>query len=87
VESGDIVEVYNDFGSTFAMTYITPEIKHNQAFMEFGAVNGIQGDVTTDAVDRNVVPNYKQTWANIRRVGSNAEYKRKVSFKSRRFAI
>ena len=85
VESGDIVEVYNDFGSTFAMTYITPEIKRNQAFMEFGAVNGIQGDVTTDAVDRNVIPNYKQTWANIRRVGSNAEYKRKVSFKSRRY--
>ena len=52
-----------------------------------GFVRAFRTTSPTDAVDCNVVPNYKQTWANIRRVGSNAEYKRKVSFKSRRYAI
>ncbi|KAK46221.1 arsenite oxidase large subunit [Caballeronia jiangsuensis] len=84
--AGDIVEVFNDFGSTYAMAYPTKEIKPNQTFMMFGYVNGIQGDVTTDWTDRNIVPYYKGTWANLRRVGTMEDYKRSVSFKSRRFA-
>jgi arsenite oxidase large subunit len=82
VASGDIVELYNDYGSTYAMAYVTPEAKRNQVFMQFGHFNGIQGDVTTEAVDRNVVPDYKHTWANIRKVASGT-YKSTVSFKSR----
>jgi arsenite oxidase large subunit len=66
------------------MAYITPEIKHNQVFMQFGHYNGIVGDVVTEAVDRNVLPNYKHTWANIRKAASG-EYKSTVSFKSRRY--
>ena len=53
--------------------------------MLFGYFNGIQGDVVTEAVDRNVVPDYKHTWANIRRVGPMAEYEKTVSFKPRRY--
>jgi arsenite oxidase large subunit len=85
VTSGDVVEVFNDYGSTYAMAYVEKDIKPNQTFMLFGYFNGVQGDVTTEAVDRNVVPYYKGTWANIRRVGSNADYKKHVSFKRRRF--
>jgi arsenite oxidase large subunit len=40
--------------------------------------------VVTEAVDRNVLPNYKHTWANIRKAASG-EYKSTVSFKSRRY--
>lgn len=84
-QAGDIVEVFNDFGSTFAMAYPVPSAKPGQTFMVFGYVNGIQGDVTTDWTDRNIIPYYKGTWANIRRVGSMEEYKRRVSFKDRHF--
>jgi len=82
---GDIVEVFNDFGSTYAMAYPAAEIKRNQTFMMYGYVNGIQGDVTTDWTDRNIIPYYKGTWANLRRVGAMEDYQRTVSFKSRRF--
>ncbi len=81
VQPGDIVEVYNDYGSTTAMAYPTGSTKRGQTFMVFAYVNGIQGDVTTEWVDRNVIPYYKGTWANIRRVGSMEDYKRTVSFK------
>ncbi|KAI3590393.1 Arsenite oxidase large subunit (plasmid) [Cupriavidus sp. U2] len=85
IEAGDVVEVFNDFGSTYAMAYPVPSAKSGQTFMVFGYVNGIQGDVTTDWTDRNIVPYYKGTWADIRKVGSMEDYKRKVSFKDRRF--
>src|SRR5690625_948982 len=85
VEAGDIVEVYNDFGSTFAMVYPVAEIKRNQTFMLFGYVNGIQGDVTTDWTDDNIITYYKGTWADIRKIGSMEAFKRTVSFKNRRF--
>lgn len=86
VQSGDIVEVFNDYGSTYAMAYLEKDIKKDQTFMLFGYFNGIQGDVTTVAVDRNVVPYYKGTWANIRRIGPMKEYQQTVSFKSRRYS-
>ena len=85
VSAGDIVEVFNDFGATFAMAYPTTSIKSNHTFMMFGYINGIQGDVTTDWTDRNIIPYYKGTWANIRRIGDMEIYKRTISFKERRF--
>lgn len=85
ITAGDIVEVFNDFGATYAMAYPTKDIKPNHTFMMFGYVNGIQGDVTTDWTDRNVIPYYKGTWANLRRVSSMNDYKRTISFKNRRF--
>ncbi len=87
VENGDIVEVYNDYGSTYAMAYIVPERKRGETFMQaMYSKGGIMGDVTTEWVDRNKVPYYKGTWANIRKVGSNDSYKSSVSFKSRLFS-
>ena len=68
------------------MAYLEPSIKTNQTFMQFAYFNGIAGDVTTPWTDRNVIPYYKGTWASIRRVGSVADFKASVSFKSRRWA-
>ena len=53
--------------------------------MQFGYGNGVQGDVTTNWVDRNIIPYYKGTWANVRRVGSVADFQNTISFKSRRY--
>ncbi len=86
IASGDIVEVHNDYGSTYAMAYLERDIKPNQTFMQFGWYTGIVGDVVTEWTDRNIVPYYKGTWADIRRIGSEEVYKKTVSFKRRRFA-
>ena len=43
------------------------------------------GDVTSPWTDENVVPYYKGTWADMRRIGSMDDYKRTVSFKRRRY--
>ena len=85
IEAGDIVEVYNDYGSTFAMAYPDPDIKRGHTFMVFAYWNGIVGDVVTEWTDRNVVPYYKGTWGDLRKVGSMDDYKKTVSFKRRRW--
>ena len=85
IEAGDFVEVYNDWGATFAMAYPEPDQKPGQTFMQFGYDNGVQGDVTTNWTDRNIIPYYKGTWASIRRAGSGAEHRDTISFKSRRY--
>ncbi len=86
VSPGDVVEVFNDYGSTYAMAYPMKSIKPAQTFMLFGYIKGVAGDVTTSWVDRNVVPYYKGTWGSITRVGSVDEWKSSISFKERRFA-
>jgi arsenite oxidase large subunit len=85
VSGGDVLEVFNDFGSTYAMAYPMKSIKAGQTFMLFGYIRGVAGDVTSPWVDRNVVPYYKGTWASIKRVGSVDDYKASISFKDRRF--
>jgi len=85
VGAGDVVEVFNDFGSTYAMAYPDGTAKPGQTFMLFGYFNGVAGDVTTDWTDRNIVPYYKGTWADVRRVGTLEEFKRTVSLKNRHF--
>lgn len=36
LKEGDLVEVYNENGSTQAMVYPTPTAKRKEAFMQFG---------------------------------------------------
>ena len=85
IASGDVVEVYNDYGSSYALAYLEPDIKRDQTFMQFGHFNGVVGDLTTPWTDRNVVPYYKGTWADLRRIGTVEEFKETISFKTRRF--
>ncbi|TRZ67772.1 MAG: arsenate reductase (azurin) large subunit [Rhodocyclaceae bacterium] len=84
-QPGDIVELYNDYGATYAMAYPDAAIKRGHTFMQFGWNNGIAGDVVTEWTDRNVVPYYKGTWANIRRIGGGENFRKTTSFKSRRY--
>jgi arsenite oxidase large subunit len=85
IESGDIVELHNDYGATYAMAYLDAAIKHNHTFMQFGWFNGIAGDVVTDWTDRHFIPYYKGTWADIRRIGGGDHFREGTSFKSRRY--
>ncbi|MEJ1126420.1 arsenate reductase (azurin) large subunit [Variovorax sp. CCNWLW225] len=83
--AGDVVEVFNDYGGTYALVYPTRSIKAGQTFMLFGYFSGVAGNLTTDWTDRNVIPYYKGVWASIRRVSSFANGRKPVSFKERNF--
>lgn len=82
VKQGDLVEVYNDNGSTQAMAYPTPSAKPNQTFMLFAYPTGVQGNVVSPGVNELIIPNYKQTWAGIRKIADAPEGVRQLTFKS-----
>ncbi|MFM9858932.1 arsenate reductase (azurin) large subunit [Pseudoxanthobacter sp. M-2] len=82
---GDLVEVYNDNGSTQAMAYPTPTAKRKQAFMLFGYPSGVQGNVVSAGVNEFVIPNYKQTWGDIRKIADAPEGVRHITFKSKEY--
>jgi arsenite oxidase large subunit len=86
LKNGDLVEVYNDNGSTQAMAYPTPTAKPKQAFMLFAYPTGVQGNVVSAGVNEFVIPNYKQTWGNIRKIADAPEGVRHLSFKSKEYA-
>jgi len=88
VEAGDIVELYNDYGSTYAIAYPDKSLKRDHTFMQFGGYNGFVGDEVTTWTDRHFIPYYnKGTWADIRRVGGGEHFRMTVSFKSRRYEL
>ena len=84
LRQGDLVEVYNDNGSTQAMAYPTPTAKRKQTFMLFAFPTGIQGNVVSAGVNEFIIPNYKQTWGNIRKIADAPGGRRSISALSRR---
>ncbi|KZE33698.1 arsenate reductase (azurin) large subunit [Chelatococcus daeguensis] len=82
LKEGDLVEVYNDNGSTQAMVYPTPTARRKQAFMLFAYPAGVQGNVVSAGVNEFIIPNYKQTWGNIRKIADAPDGVRHLSFKS-----
>ncbi|WP_441277258.1 arsenate reductase (azurin) large subunit [Tardiphaga sp. 172_B4_N1_3] len=87
LKNGDLVEVFNDNGSTQAMAYPTPTAKRKQAFMLFGFPTGVQGNVVSKGVNELVIPNYKQTWGNIRKISDAPEGVRHLTFKSKEYSV
>jgi arsenite oxidase large subunit len=79
---GDLVEIYNDNGSTQAMVQPTPSARRKQTFMLFAQPNGVQGNIVSKGVNEFIIPNYKQSWANIRKIADAPEAVRHLSFKS-----
>jgi arsenite oxidase large subunit len=86
VKAGDLVEVYNDNGSTQAIVYPTPTAKRKQTFMLFANPNGVQGNVVSPGVNEFIIPNYKQTWGGIRKIADAPEGVRHLTFKSQDYA-
>src|SRR6266446_861090 len=82
LKQGDLVEIFNDNGSTQAMVYPTPTAKPKQTFMLFAYPTGVQGNVVSPGVNEFIIPNYKQTWANIRKLADAPEGVKHLSFKS-----
>jgi arsenite oxidase large subunit len=86
VKAGDLVEVYNDSGSTQAMVAPVETAKRRQTFMLFAFPSGPQGNVVSKGVNEFVIPNYKQTWANIRKIADAPEAARGLTFKSAQYS-
>ena len=82
---GDLVEVYNDNGSTQAMVWPTPSARRNQTFMLFAYPTGAVGNAVSKGVNELVIPNYKQTWGNIRKLADAPQVTRHLSFKSEEY--
>ena len=87
LKAGDLVEVYNDNGSTQAMVYPTETAKRRQTFMLFANTNGVQGNVVSPGVNEFIIPNYKQTWGNIRKIADAPEGVRHLTFKSQDYPV
>ncbi|QFR34678.1 arsenate reductase (azurin) large subunit [Ancylobacter sp. TS-1] len=85
LKNGDLVEVYNDNGSTQAMAYPTPTARRKQAFMLFGYPTGVQGNVVSAGVNEFVIPNYKQTWGSIRKIADAPKSVLHLTFKSKEY--
>ncbi|KAF0134996.1 MAG: aoxB [Methylocystaceae bacterium] len=86
LEAGDLVEVYNDNGSTQAIAYPTPTAKRRQTFMLFGYPSGVQGNVVSPGVNELLIPNFKQTWGAVRKIAEAPEGVRHLTFKSMEYA-
>ncbi len=85
VGEGDLVEVYNDAGSTQAMVYPTPTARRGETFMLFAYPTGVQGNVVNAGTNELVIPNYKQTWADIRRIAAAPKAVAHLTFKSKEY--
>ncbi|PZR00857.1 MAG: arsenate reductase (azurin) large subunit [Cereibacter sphaeroides] len=87
LKNGDMAEVYNDVGATQAMVYIEPTARRNETFMLFGAPGGTQGNVINAGTNELILPNYKQTWADIRKIANAGPATAGLSFKSWEVAL
>jgi len=63
------------------MVYPTPTAKRGHTFMLFAYPTGVQGNVVNAGTNELILPNYKQTWANIRRLAGAPEGVKHLSFK------
>jgi arsenite oxidase large subunit len=87
LKTGDLVEVYNENGSTQAIVYPTATAKRKETFMLFANPDGVQGNVVSPGVNELIIPNYKQTWAAIRKLSDAPEAVRHLSFKSFEYTV
>ncbi|WP_159587972.1 arsenate reductase (azurin) large subunit [Chelativorans xinjiangense] len=86
VKEGDLVEVYNDAGSTQAMVYPAPSARPGETFMLFAFPTGVQGNVVNAGTNELIIPNYKQTWGNIRKIADAPASVAHLSFKSKEYS-
>ncbi len=85
LQQGDLAEVYNDNGSTQAMVWPTPTARRGETFMLFAFPTGVVGNVVSKGVNELIIPNYKQTWGNIRKLADAPQVTRHLSFKSQEY--
>ena len=81
LEAGDLVEVHNNVGSTQAMVYPIETARSGECFMLFCSPLGQVGNVISEYTNEFIIPNYKNVWANIRKIGRAPKADR-ISFKA-----
>jgi arsenite oxidase large subunit len=87
LKAGDLAEVYNDNGSTQAMVWPTPTARRGETFMLFAFPTGVVGNVVSKGVNELIIPNYKQTWGNIRKLADQPKSVAGLSFKSEHYRL
>ena len=87
VKEGDLVEVHNDNGYTQAMVYPTATAKRKETFMLFAYPMGVQGNVVSKGVNELIIPNYKQTWGDIRKLADAPAAVQHLTFKSQEYRV
>jgi len=85
IGAGDLVEISNGNGATQGMAYPTDTAKPGQVAMVFGSPAGSQGNVVNPGVNELILPDYKHTWGNIRKLADAPPQARAVSFKSKEY--
>ena len=85
IGTGDLIEIANANGATQGMAYPTDTAKAGQVAMVFGSPAGSQGNVVNPGVNELVLPDYKHTWGNIRKLADATPAARAVTFKSKEY--
>lgn len=85
ISAGDLIEIANENGATQGMAYPTDTAKRGQVAMVFGSPSGSQGNVVNPGVNELVLPDYKHTWGNIRKIANATPRVQAVSFKSKEY--
>lgn len=81
VANGDLVELFNPYGTVTAMVFITDSNRPGHVFMLFEHPKGWLNSLTTDYVDPDTtIPYYKGTKAGIRKVGPLTDLKEHLTF-------
>ena len=85
LKEGDLAEIYNENGSTQAMVWPTPSARRGETFMLFAFPTGVVGNVVSKGVNELIIPNYKQTWGDVRKLADRPHALRALSFKSQEY--
>jgi len=85
LSAGDLIEISNENGATQGMAYPTHTAKRGHVAMVFGSPAGSQSNVVNPGVNELVLPDYKHTWGNIRKVANATPRSKSVSFKSKEY--
>lgn len=86
ISAGDLIEITNDNGATQGMAYPTDTARRGHVAMVFGSPAGSQGNVINPGTNELVLPNYKHTWGDIRKLSDAPPQARAVSFKSKEYS-
>ena len=87
VKQGDLVEVYNDNGSTQAIAYPTSTAKRKQTFMLLANPNGVQGNVVSPGVNEFDYSKLQTDLGAIRKIADAPEAVKSISFKSQEYSL
>ncbi len=81
LQAGDLVEVHNSNGATQAVVWPEQQTRRNETFLMFAHPAGPVGKVVGPGTNELVIPNFKQTWADVRKLSAAPEAVRHLSFK------